>query len=122
MKELVKVMKALADPGRIKIVKMLEVRELCVCEIHAALDLAQPIISKHLRILEEAGLVDKRKDGQFVIYFLPSFAPNSPCLPVLSEVLVWAGRSSEIRELLERLVRIDRYAICKQRRSNEDAR
>jgi hypothetical protein len=49
-------MKALADPGRIKIVKMLEARELCVCEIHAALDLAQPTISKHLRILEEAGL------------------------------------------------------------------
>jgi predicted transcriptional regulator len=38
-------MKALADPGRIKIVKMLEARELCVCEIHAALDLAQPTIS-----------------------------------------------------------------------------
>jgi DNA-binding transcriptional ArsR family regulator len=64
MKELVKVMKALADPGRIKIVKMLEARELCVCEIHAAPDLAQPTISKHLRILEEAGLVDRRKDGQ----------------------------------------------------------
>ena len=122
MKELVKVMKALADPGRIKIVKMLEARELCVCEIHAALDLAQPTISKHLRILEEAGLVDRRKDGQFVIYFLPSFAPNSPCLPVLSEVLVWAGQRSEMRELLERLVHIDRYAICQQRRSNEDAR
>jgi ArsR family transcriptional regulator len=116
MKELVKVMKALADPGRIKIVKMLEVRELCVCEIHAALDLAQPTISKHLRILEEAGLVDKRKDGQFVIYFLSSFAPNSPCASVLADVLAWAGRSPEIRDLLKRLVHIDRYAICKQRR------
>jgi ArsR family transcriptional regulator len=122
MKELVKVMKALSDPGRIKIVKMLEARELCVCEIHAALDLAQPTIFKHLRILEEAGLVDRRKDGQFVIYFLPVFASDASRAPVLAEVLAWAGRSPEIRELLERLVHIDRYAICQQRRSNEDAR
>lgn len=45
MKDLVKVMKALSDPGRVKILKMLEVRELCVCEIQAALELAQPTIS-----------------------------------------------------------------------------
>lgn len=63
MKNLITILKALADPTRIKILKMLEHRELCVCEIHAALHLAQPTISKHLKILEVAGLVDKRKEA-----------------------------------------------------------
>ena len=116
MKDLVKVMKALSDPGRVKILKMLEVRELCVCEIQAALELAQPTISKHLRILEEAGLVDKRKDAQFVIYF-PEPSPANPHLAsILKDVAAWADASPEITELLGRLAHIDRNEISKQRR------
>jgi ArsR family transcriptional regulator len=119
MKELVKVIKALADPGRIKIVKMLEQRDLCVCEIHAALDLAQPTISKHLRILEDAGLVDKRKDARFVIYFLPSFSDGSPPASVLGQILAWAGQSIEIKNLTASLDHIDRNTLSKQRRKDE---
>ena len=116
MKHLVKVMKALADPTRIKILKMLEQRELCVCEIHAALHLAQPTISKHLKILEEAGLVDKRKDAQFVIYFPESSPANPHLASILGDVGTWAGESSEIEALLAGLAHIDRNEISKQRR------
>ena len=121
MKHLVKVMKALADPTRIKMLKMLEVRELCVCEIHAALHLAQPTISKHLRILEEAGLVDKRKEAQFVNYFLESSLANSHLGSILKDVGAWAGETREMAELLEKLSHIDRNEIIKQRRKNEGA-
>ena len=52
MKSFVKVMKALSDPGRVKIMKMLQRKVMCVCEIQAALGIAQSTASKHLKILE----------------------------------------------------------------------
>jgi ArsR family transcriptional regulator len=57
MKAFIRVMKALSDPNRVKIMKMLEAKELCVCEITAILGLAQSTVSKHLKILEDADLV-----------------------------------------------------------------
>jgi DNA-binding transcriptional ArsR family regulator len=60
--------KALADETRIRIFKLLEVREMCVCEVMVALNLTQPTASHHLRILENAGLVKDRKEGKWVFY------------------------------------------------------
>jgi len=51
MKNFIKVMKALSDPTRIKIVKMLQHKTMCVCEMREALQIAQPSVSKHLKIL-----------------------------------------------------------------------
>ncbi|MBK5101522.1 MAG: winged helix-turn-helix transcriptional regulator, partial [Desulfobacteraceae bacterium] len=70
MKDFVKVMKALSDPNRVKIVKMLQHKTMCVCEMQAALEITQPSVSKHLRILEDAGLVNSKKDGLWVDYHL----------------------------------------------------
>ena len=58
MKSFLKVMKALSDPNRVKIIKLLQQKMMCVCELQGALNIAQPTVSKHLKILEEAGLVD----------------------------------------------------------------
>jgi DNA-binding transcriptional ArsR family regulator len=60
--------KALADETRLKIMKLLETREMCVCEIMVALDLTQPTASHHLGLLESAGLVKDRKEGKWVFY------------------------------------------------------
>ena len=60
--------KALADETRLRILKLLELRELCVCEVMVALDLTQPTASYHLGILEGAGLVKERKEGKWVFY------------------------------------------------------
>jgi DNA-binding transcriptional ArsR family regulator len=68
MKEFIKVMKALSDPNRVKLVKMLQKRTMCVCEVQASLGIAQPTVSKHLKILEGAGLVDRKKEGLWVNY------------------------------------------------------
>lgn len=66
----VKVFKTLGDPTRLKIVKMLSEKELCVCEIIPATGKSQPTTSAHLKILYEAGLVKSRKDGVSVYYSL----------------------------------------------------
>jgi len=63
-----KVFKALADENRLRILSLLKIREMCVCEVMVALDLTQPTASHHLRILENAGLVKDRKKGKWVFY------------------------------------------------------
>ncbi|MEM1757363.1 MAG: metalloregulator ArsR/SmtB family transcription factor [Candidatus Bathyarchaeia archaeon] len=65
---LCRIFRALADSNRIRILKLLEVREMCVCEIMIALELTQPTASHHLKILEDAGLIKGRKEGKWVFY------------------------------------------------------
>jgi len=60
--------KALGDETRLRILTILQMREMCVCEIMVALELTQPTASHHLGILENAGLVESRKEGKWVFY------------------------------------------------------
>ena len=62
--------KAISDPTRIRMLKLLEAGELCVCEIMEVLDLVQSTASKHLIILKMAGLVESRKNGTWSYYRL----------------------------------------------------
>jgi ArsR family transcriptional regulator len=63
--------KALADPARVAIVNRLAAAdEVCVCDLNAALDLAQPTVSHHLRVLREAGLVESSRRGTWAFYRL----------------------------------------------------
>ncbi len=70
MEELLSVFKALSDETRLRIIKLLEQGELCVCDITAALDMVQPKVSFHLSTLKEAGLIKDRKQGKWVHYRL----------------------------------------------------
>jgi len=65
-----KFFRALADETRLRILKLLRIREMCVCEIMIALNLTQPTASHHLGILGNAGLVSCRKEGKWVYYSL----------------------------------------------------
>jgi len=77
--------KALADETRLRILKLLEVREMCVCEVMIALGLTQPTASHHLGILENAGLVKDRKEGKWVFYSIadPKLIENMHKLMIL---------------------------------------
>jgi ArsR family transcriptional regulator len=70
MNELVMIFKALSDETRLRIIKLLERGELCVCDITAALDMVQPKVSFHLSTLKEAGLIRDRKQGRWIHYSL----------------------------------------------------
>ena len=71
MKNTLRIVKALADENRLKIVLMLGGTELCVCHIVEGLALAPSTVSKHLSILEQAGLIETRKKGRWVHCRLP---------------------------------------------------
>ena len=76
MKDTIKIFKALSDPNRLRVIKMLEAGELCVCEITTILSLAPSTVSKHLSILNEAGLIHDTKRGKWVYYRLAARAPE----------------------------------------------
>lgn len=70
MNDLVMIFKALSDETRLRIIKLLEEGELCVCDITAALDMVQPKVSFHLSALKEAGFIKDRKQGKWIHYRL----------------------------------------------------
>ncbi len=77
MKKTTKVFKALSDETRLRILKMLEGRPLCVCEIQFIIKGSQPNISHHLKMLSEAGLLDSKKEGLWIAYRLAD-NPETP--------------------------------------------
>lgn len=114
MNEFVQVMKALSDPNRVKIIKMLQCRELCVCEIQAALSSAQSTASKHLKVLEAAGLIASSKDGLWVNYRLSDGARNPFVATLLGNLRHWLESDPDVISVLQRLSTIRREEVCKR--------
>lgn len=114
MKEFIKVMKALSDPNRVKILKMLQHKSMCVCELQAALGIAQPTVSNHLKVLEDAGMVAYRKNGLWVNYFLADGNSSPYTAAILGNLKHWLKDDPEVSLLIERLPQIRREDICKR--------
>lgn len=76
--DLVRLLKALADPTRVRIVHLLKGRdELCVCELVDALDIPQYSVSRHLGVLKAAALVTDWRQGKWMHYTLdPDLSPR----------------------------------------------
>jgi ArsR family transcriptional regulator, arsenate/arsenite/antimonite-responsive transcriptional repressor len=113
MREFIKIMKALSDPNRVKMLKLLQRKVLCVCEIKEVLGLAQSTASKHLKILEEAGLVNYTKDGLWVNYHLADGAASPYVANMLGNLRHWLEDDAEVMKLVERLPEIQREIICR---------
>ncbi len=96
MKNLVRVFKALGDQNRIRILKMLQDKPLSVGQLTAVLGISQPAVSRHLRQLREAGLVEDRRSALWVTYRLTR-QPQSQYVPVILRHLVgWANQDSQV--------------------------
>lgn len=111
MKAFIRAMKALSDPNRVKMVKMLQFRPFCVCEIKEALNIAQSTASKHLKILENAGLVKSVKDGLWVNYSLDDGNSSPYSAHINGTLKNWLDDEPEIRDLVRTLSDIDRHDI-----------
>ena len=111
MKAFIKVMKALSDPNRVKIVKLLQQKVMCVCELQAALEISQPSVSKHLKILEEAGLVDYQKDGLLVNYYLSDGHHSPYAASLLGNIRHWLNDDPQVAELVEKAPMLNREEL-----------
>jgi ArsR family transcriptional regulator len=114
MKDLIKVMKALSDPNRVKILKILQQESLCVCELQAALGIAQPTVSNHLKVLEEAGLVTSRKSGLWVYYFVTDGSRSAYVATILGNLKHWLKDDPEIVRMMGSLPDLKREAVGKR--------
>ena len=83
-------LKALADPVRLRLMSLVashEGGEACVCDLNDAFDLTQPTISHHLKVLHEAGLLDREKRGVWVYY-----RTNGGALRAVAELIAPVAR------------------------------
>ncbi|MDR1132307.1 MAG: metalloregulator ArsR/SmtB family transcription factor [Oscillospiraceae bacterium] len=70
LKETAEMFKAVSDPTRLKIINALILSEMCVCDIAALMDMTQPAVSHHLKVLRQLRLVKYRREGKVVYYAL----------------------------------------------------
>jgi len=105
-------MKALSDPSRVKIMKMLQKRVMCVCEIKEVLSIAQSTASKHLKILEDAGLVTSHKEGLWVNYTLTDGGDSPYAASLIGSLKHWLEDDTGVRALTKQLPHIRREEIC----------
>jgi arsenate reductase/ArsR family transcriptional regulator len=114
------VAKAVADPSRVRILKLLEGGELCVCQLTTVLGLATATVSKHLAALKVAGLVQQRRDGKWVYYRLAERAINAYAPPFLAMVrtsLADDPTIAEDRRLLAMVNEVAVQVLCDQGRA-----
>ncbi|VAW37486.1 hypothetical protein MNBD_DELTA04-767 [hydrothermal vent metagenome] len=103
MKLFVRTMKALSDPNRVRVLKLLQAGELCVCEIQAVLGLAQSTVSKHMKILEDAGLVERRRQGTWILYSLADGSESEYAAAMLAGLSRWLDDDEELVRMLKAL-------------------
>ncbi len=122
MNNVLNIFKALSDETRLRILKLLEQGELCVCDIVAAFEMIQPKVSFHLAVLKEAGLIKDRKQGKWVNYSIDDsdIFRRFLLLSVLERVQAESVRddSKRLQEFLktktikENVVTLKKRSIC----------
>ncbi|MGA2298214.1 MAG: metalloregulator ArsR/SmtB family transcription factor [FCB group bacterium] len=113
MRSFINIFKALSDPNRVRILKMLEFRPLCVCEITYILNMATSTVSKHLSILRDAGFILDQKEGKWVEYKLNKNSSNVEVKQQLSLLPGWLNDDEVIKTYKKRVTEVDRNIICK---------
>jgi len=115
LKQITKMVKAVADEGRIRILCLLKnKKDLCVCEITEIIGLAQPTISNHLKLLENAGLIESYKDGLWVNYNISSSIDlfSAAFIDILYKNV---KNDKQIKADEQMVKKINRETICKKK-------
>lgn len=107
-----KIFKALSDPNRLRILKMLQSKSLCVCEITEVLQLASSTVSKHLSILKETGFIIEAKDGKWVNYLINPRPTDARISSVLSTLDFWIADDQLIISDKQKVQKVDRNEVC----------
>jgi len=94
MKDVSRLLDALTDPTRLRLLRLLRRQELCVCELMDALRMPQPRMSHQLRILKDAGLITDRREGKWMIYALEAAGEEEPASALLQ--LLREAREGEV--------------------------
>lgn len=122
MDKILRIAKSLADGSRMRVIAaLMENGELCVCQIVEMLRLATATVSRHMSILQNARLVQSRKDGRWVYYRLAEPFPR-PLREWLRDALSDAGEIEADRALLETILSIDPEELCRRQKTRNECR
>ena len=114
MEGLLQVFKAAADPTRLRILRILLVKPLCVCEIMHVLGMAQSTTSRHLQLLLSARLVEALPGGTWTVYRAVSEPAGSPTAAVFDAIRA-EPPSDLVRGDMALAKRADRQRLCRQK-------
>jgi ArsR family transcriptional regulator, arsenate/arsenite/antimonite-responsive transcriptional repressor len=106
------IFKALSDTSRLRILKALQMRILCVCEIRELLGLANSTVSQHLSVLKDAGFIVEEKDGKWVNYMINSRSNDPRVISILTTLDFWINDNEIIDNDKKMLAKLDRKIIC----------
>ena len=112
MRELVKVFKAIADKNRIRILKMLQHKKMCVCELAAVLGISQPSVSRHLSLMRDAGLVKDERNGPWIDYGLCEENINHYSPVIQSHLKEWINDDTQVKKDLKKVKCLKREELC----------
>jgi DNA-binding transcriptional ArsR family regulator len=116
MRDLMAVLKALADKNRVRILMALGPKELCVCQIVELFGLAPSTVSKHLAILKQARLVDSRKDERWMFYRIAEDATieAGEMTALVARLLADDPLSREDAKRMKQILKTDRDELCRK--------
>ena len=125
MRDLMAVLKALADENRVRALMALRAGELCVCQIIELLGLAPSTVSKHITILKQARLVDSRKQGRWMFYRLAKHEASVEARKIAALVSQLLADDPQMRDdarRLERILKIDPEVLCEKHKGPQAER
>jgi ArsR family transcriptional regulator len=108
LEALTRVYAALADPTRLRILSLLGDGEICVCHLHASLDVPQPTASRHLAYLRRSGLVEARREGIWMHYKMAAL--DNPVVAAVVKAALHALTHADISAKDERRLQVARQA------------
>jgi ArsR family transcriptional regulator len=112
MEKKAKFFKVLADPNRLRILKMLQIKPLCVCEITNVLELASSTVSQHLKILKEYGFILEEKDGKWVNYTINPEPTDKRITALMASLDFWVADEKVVADDKFKIATADRFTLC----------
>ncbi len=112
MKRLINIYDMLSDKNRLRIIKLLQQKPMCVCELTYLLGIRQPSVSRHLKKLKNNGLIDSCQEGLWHEYFLPEKGDKYVQM-VLGQIKNLLNDDPVILADREKVTFIDRNIICR---------
>lgn len=120
METTLEILKALSDRNRTRVIAALwRFEELCACQITELLQVKGATVSRHMAILQKAGLVESRKDGRWVYYKLRKPAGSEELFQWLEHSLSGADELVTDFQALKKIVGITREDLCRVQRGEE---
>jgi DNA-binding transcriptional ArsR family regulator len=117
MRDLLAVTKALSDENRVRMLLSLQGRELCLCQIIELFRLAPSTVSKHMGILHQARLVDRRREGRWTHYRLAGRDASASVRAAIQWVRNAGADDPKVRrdaKRLEAILEIDPEVLCRR--------